>query len=225
MLVTRELLTRMGASAAHADRHLDALNAAMAVHGIDTELRIAHFLAQVMHESGCLRLTEENLNYSAEGLRRVFRKYYRSDAEAAADARQPERIANRVYASRMGNGPESSGDGYRYRGRGLIQLTGKENYRSFAQWCGADVVANPGLGGRALRGRVRGLLLGSQRAQRARRCRRPRRDHAPDQRRVRSDTSTVSSSCARPSVPCASWRRPARSTPSPSPRCCSPRIG
>jgi predicted chitinase len=143
MLVTRELLTRMGASAAHADRHLDALNAAMAVHGIDTELRIAHFLAQVMHESGCLRLTEENLNYSAEGLRRVFRKYYRSDAEAAAHARQPERIANRVYASRMGNGPESSGDGFRYRGRGLIQLTGKDNYRSFAQWCGADVVANP----------------------------------------------------------------------------------
>ena len=143
MLVTPELLTRMGASAVHADRHLDALNAAMAVHGIDTELRIAHFLAQVMHESGCLRLTEENLNYSAEGLRRVFRKYYRSDAEAAADARQPERIANRVYASRMGNGPESSGDGYRYRGRGLIQLTGKDNYRSFAQWCGADVVANP----------------------------------------------------------------------------------
>ena len=90
MLVTRELLTRMGASAAHADRHLDALNAAMALHGIDTELRIAHFLAQVMHESGCLRLTEENLNYSAEGLRRVFRKYYRSDAEAAADARPPE---------------------------------------------------------------------------------------------------------------------------------------
>ena len=133
MLVTRELLTRMGASAVHADRHLDALNAAMAVHGIDTELRIAHFLAQVMHESGGLRLTEENLNYSAEGLRRVFRKYYRSDAEAAADARQPERIANRVYASRMGNGPESSGDGYRYRGRGLIQLTGKDNYRSFAQ--------------------------------------------------------------------------------------------
>src|SRR5690606_3647346 len=109
MLVTRELLTRMGASPAHADRHLDALNAAMAVHGIDTELRIAHFLAQAMHESGGLRLTEENLNYSAEGLRRVFRKYYRSDAEAAAHARQPEHIANRVYASRMGNGPESSG--------------------------------------------------------------------------------------------------------------------
>lgn len=143
MLVTRELLTRMGASAAHADRHLDALNAAMAVHGIDTELRIAHFLAQLMHESGCLRLTEENLNYSAEGLRKVFRRYYRSDAEAQAHARQPEQIANRVYASRMGNGPESSGDGYRYRGRGLIQLTGKDNYRSFAQWCGADVVANP----------------------------------------------------------------------------------
>ena len=145
MLVTRELLTRMGASAVHADRHLDALNAAMAVHGIDTELRIAHFLAQVMHESGCLRLTEENLNYSAEGLRRVFRKYYRSDAEAAADARQPERIANRVYASRMGNGPESSGDGYRYRGRGLIQLTGKDNYRAMEHATGLPLLDEPEL--------------------------------------------------------------------------------
>ena len=98
MLVTRELLTRMGASAVHADRHLDALNAAMAVHGIDTELRIAHFLAQVMHESGCLRLTEENLNYSAEGLRRVFRKYYRSDAEAAAIVERADQAKARANA-------------------------------------------------------------------------------------------------------------------------------
>ena len=143
MLITRDLLTRMGATAANADKHLDALNAALAVHGIDSELRIAHFLAQVMHESGCLRLVEENLKYSAEGLRKTFRKYFRTDAEAQAYARQPERIGSRVYGGRMGNGPESTGEGYRYRGRGLIQLTGKDNYRSFAQWVGADVLANP----------------------------------------------------------------------------------
>ena len=143
MLITRELLTRMGATGANADKYLDTLNAAMAVHGIDSGLRIAHFLAQVMHESGCLRLTEENLRYSAEGLRKVFRKYFRTDAEAQAYARQPERIGSRVYGGRMGNGPEGTGDGYRYRGRGLIQLTGKNNYRSFAQWVGADVVAHP----------------------------------------------------------------------------------
>ncbi|WEN40519.1 hypothetical protein CKCBHOJB_00045 [Thauera sp. GDN1] len=143
MLITRELLTRMGATAANADRYLDTLNAALAMHGIDSRLRIAHFLAQVMHESGCLRLTVENLNYSAAGLRSTFRKYFRTDAEAQAYARQPERIGSRVYGGRMGNGPEASGDGYRYRGRGLIQLTGKDNYRSFAQWVGADVVADP----------------------------------------------------------------------------------
>ncbi len=143
MLITRELLTRMGATAANADRYLDALNAALAVHGIDSEARIAHFLAQVMHESGHLRLVEENLNYSAEGLRKTFRKYFRTDAEAQAYARQPARIGSRVYGGRMGNGPEASGDGYRYRGRGLIQLTGKANYGSFSDWVGADVVANP----------------------------------------------------------------------------------
>ncbi len=143
MLITRDLLTRMGAPGANADKYLDALNAALAVHGIDTELRIAHFLAQVMHESGHLRLVEENLSYSAEGLRKTFRKYFRTDAEAQAYARKPERIGSRVYGGRMGNGPEATGDGYRYRGRGLIQLTGKANYRSFSDWIGADVVANP----------------------------------------------------------------------------------
>lgn len=143
MLITRELLTRMGATAANADKYLDALNAVLAVHGIDSEARIAHFLAQVMHESGHLRLVEENLNYSAEGLRKTFSKYFRTDAEAQAYARQPARIGSRVYGGRMGNGPESTGDGYRYRGRGLIQLTGKANYGSFSDWVGADAVANP----------------------------------------------------------------------------------
>lgn len=143
MLITRDLLTRMGATGVNADKYLDALNAVLAAHGIDSEARIAHFLAQVMHESGCLRLVEENLNYSAEGLRKTFRKYFSTDAEAQAYARKPERIGSRVYGGRMGNGPEATGDGYRYRGRGLIQLTGKANYRSFSDWVGADVVANP----------------------------------------------------------------------------------
>ena len=143
MLITREVLTRMGATAANADHYIETLNAAMALHGIDTTQRIAHFLAQLMHESGCLRLNVENLNYSVDGLLKVFPRYFRSRAEAEACARKPERIGNRVYGARMGNGPEASGDGYRYRGRGLIQLTGKDNYRAFAQWCGEDVVADP----------------------------------------------------------------------------------
>ncbi|MCG3169521.1 MAG: hypothetical protein CALGDGBN_01041 [Pseudomonadales bacterium] len=143
MPVTRELLIRLGASAADVGRYLDALNEAMRTHGITSERRIAHFLAQLMHESGCLAHTEENLRYSADGLRRCFRRHFRDEAEVRAYARQPERIGSRVYAERLGNGPEGSGDGYRYRGRGLIQLTGKDNYRGFADWLGADVVANP----------------------------------------------------------------------------------
>jgi len=145
MLITREVLTRMGATSANADRYVDALNAAMVAHAVDTVPRIAHFLAQVMHESGCLRLTVENLNYSADGLLKVFPRYFGTRAEAEACARKPEKIACKVYGGRMGNGAEASGDGWRYRGRGLIQLTGKDNYRSFAQWCGQDVVADPDL--------------------------------------------------------------------------------
>ena len=94
---------------------------------ISTPERQAAFLAQVVHESGSFRQVRENLNYSAEGLLRVFPKYF-NQQEAIEYARNPERIANRVYANRMGNGPESSGDGWRYRGRGLIQITGRSNY-------------------------------------------------------------------------------------------------
>lgn len=102
-------------------------------YGITTKHEIAAFLAQVGHESAYLRYRKENLNYSAKALRRVFRKYFSTIALANAYARNPEKIANRVYASRMGNGPESSGDGWRYRGRGFIQLTGKNNYMVFAE--------------------------------------------------------------------------------------------
>ena len=107
--------------------------------------RAAHFFAQTAHESGGFKAFSENLNYSAKGLRGIFRKYFPTDALANAYARQPVKIANRVYASRMGNGPESSGDGWKYRGRGPLQLTGKDNYRAFGRYIGREqeVLDNP----------------------------------------------------------------------------------
>ncbi len=108
------------------------INKALVKFGINNEYRVAAFIAQIGHESGEFTATKENLNYSATALRRVFRKYFPTDALANAYARKPQAIANRVYANRMGNGGEASGDGYRYRGRGLIQLTGKNNYTAFA---------------------------------------------------------------------------------------------
>lgn len=113
--------------------------------GINTPLRLAHFLAQCSHESGDFKAVRENLNYSTEGLRKIFGKYFPTDAIAAQYARQPEKIANKVYANRMGNGNEASGDGYKYRGRGYIQLTGKENYASFDKVVDEDIIANPDL--------------------------------------------------------------------------------
>jgi putative chitinase len=98
------------------------------VYGITSKQRVAMFLAQTGHESGNWNLLEENLNYSAAALLRVFPKYYKTQAAANADARKPQQIANRVYASRMGNGDTASGDGYKYRGRGILQVTGKSNY-------------------------------------------------------------------------------------------------
>jgi putative chitinase len=110
---------------------------------INTPLRLAHFLAQCGHESGGFRATQENLNYSAKGLAGIFRKYFPTEAAAASYARNPQKIANKVYGNRMGNGPESSGDGYKFRGRGYIQLTGKENYTAFGKAIGEDILANP----------------------------------------------------------------------------------
>jgi len=112
---------------------------------INTPLRLAHFLAQCGHESGGFRLTQENLNYSAKGLLGIFKKYFPTQALAESYQRKPEKIANRVYASRMGNGDEASGEGFKFRGRGYIQLTGKSNYTAFAKSIGEDVVANPDL--------------------------------------------------------------------------------
>ena len=111
---------------------------------ITTNLRLAHFLAQCAHESGNFRLTNENLNYSPEGLRKTFGKYFPGNLSETY-ARQPEKIASRVYGGRMGNGDESTKDGWKYRGRGYIQLTGKENYRNFSRFIGEDCVANPDL--------------------------------------------------------------------------------
>jgi putative chitinase len=110
---------------------------------INTPLRLAHFLAQCGHESGGFRLTKENLNYSAKGLNGTFKKYFPTLDSAVPYERKPEKIANKVYGGRMGNGPESSGDGAKFCGRGYIQLTGKDNYTAFGKSINEDMSANP----------------------------------------------------------------------------------
>ena len=121
-----------------------ALNRAMARWKIDSRVRQAAFLAQVGHESGQLRNLVENLNYSADALTRVWPLRF-SAQTASAYARQPEKIANKVYGGRMGNGPDASGDGWRYRGRGLLQITGRSNYREAGQGLGLPLEDDPGL--------------------------------------------------------------------------------
>jgi putative chitinase len=115
------------------DYWFNALEMILPDYDIDTIPRVAAFLAQTAHESGNYRFLKENLNYRATSLRKVFPKYFPTDALAAKYAHNQAAIANRVYGNRMGNGPESSGDGFRYCGRGLIQLTGKSNYIKFAE--------------------------------------------------------------------------------------------
>ena len=110
---------------------------------IDSALRLAHFLAQCGHESGGFRLTKENLNYSAKGLNGTFKKYFPTLDSAIPYERKPEKIANKVYGNRMGNGPESSGEGAKFCGRGYIQLTGKENYTAFGKSINEDILSNP----------------------------------------------------------------------------------
>ena len=111
---------------------------------INTALRLAHFLAQCGHESAGFNATQENLNYSADGLNKIFGKYFKT-VSAASYARKPEKIASRVYASRMGNGDEASKEGWKYRGRGYIQLTGKSNYAEFDKIVADDIINNPDL--------------------------------------------------------------------------------
>jgi len=124
------------------DEICDPLNAAMTEFNIVNPQEQAMFLAQCGHESGGFSVVQENLNYRAETLVKVFPKYFR-DVNPADFEKQPEKIANRVYGGRMGNGDESTGDGYRYRGRGLIQLTGKDNYTACAAALKFDLNNNP----------------------------------------------------------------------------------
>jgi len=112
---------------------------------INTPLRLAHFLAQCGHESGGFKHTNENLNYSADGLKKIFPKYFAQAGLAESYARQPEKIASRVYGGRMGNGDESTKEGFKFRGRGYIQLTGKSNYSEFDKFVNEDILANPDL--------------------------------------------------------------------------------
>jgi predicted chitinase len=142
IFIVPELLERMGARINDVDAHCATLSREAAIYDIDTRTRLAHFLGQLFHESGYLRHTVENLNYSTEGLLKTFRKYFTPDL-ARTYARQPERIANRVYALRMGNGDERSCDGWKFRGRGLVQVTGKDNYRALGKWLGVDLLSNP----------------------------------------------------------------------------------
>ena len=144
MVIKKRHLTDLGVRDSDADKYLSDLNQVMEEFQIDNELRTAHFLAQVLHESVHMKTVQENLHYSEQALLRVFRKYF-TPAQAKAYARKPKKIASRVYGGRMDNGEESTGDGWRYRGRGLIQLTGKSNYRKFSEWIGDDVVAEPDL--------------------------------------------------------------------------------
>ena len=113
--------------------------------GINTPLRLAHFLAQCSHESGDFKLLRENLNYSTDGLLKIFPKYFPSIAIAQQYARNPEKIANKVYANRMGNENEASGDGFKFRGRGFIQLTGKDNYKALGTFLQEDLLHDPEL--------------------------------------------------------------------------------
>lgn len=112
---------------------------------LNTPLRLAHFLAQCGHESGGFKFKTENLNYSASGLLKIFKKYFPTEAKAKEYERKPEKIASLVYGGRMGNGPEASGEGFKFRGRGYIQLTGKDNYTAFDKFVDEDILANPDL--------------------------------------------------------------------------------
>jgi putative chitinase len=135
MQLTKEQLKQLLPKNPYIDQWHGALAQLLPEYGIDTSQRIAAFVAQCAHESGNFVFLKENLNYRAPTLRKLFSKYFPTDALAEEYASKPnkqEAIANRIYANRMGNGDEASGDGFRYCGRGLIQLTGKENYSWFA---------------------------------------------------------------------------------------------
>ena len=127
------------------DAVIDQLPDTISKFELDTPVKLAHFLAQAGHESAGFKAVSENLNYGAKGLLGIFKKYFPTEAKAKEYERKPEKIANLVYGGRMGNGPEASGEGYKFRGRGYIQLTGKDNYKAFDAVVPEDIVANPDL--------------------------------------------------------------------------------
>jgi putative chitinase len=142
MELTKEQLKQLLPKNPYIDQWHNALSQLLPDYGIDTPQRIAAFIAQCAHESGNFMFLKENLNYRAPTLRKLFSKYFPTDALAEEYANKPnkqEAIANRIYANRMGNGDEASGDGFRFCGRGLIQLTGRENYSWFAASIGVSV--------------------------------------------------------------------------------------
>ena len=130
-ILTKDQLKQMVKNP-YIDHWYEVLEQLLDDYDINTPLRVAHFIAQCAHESGNFVFIKENLNYKAASLRKIFGKYFPTDELAAQYAGRPEMIANRIYANRMGNGDEASGEGWRYHGRGLIQLTGKDNYTFFA---------------------------------------------------------------------------------------------
>ena len=144
-LTTEYLMAATGANRENAEKFLPFIQGACKAYDITTPLRVAGFLSQIGHESGGLAMLEENLNYKAETLMRVWPKRFPTLEFAQQYARNPQKIANSVYANRMGNGDEASGEGWKYRGRGLKQLTGKDNYTAFSKAIGTDFVANPDL--------------------------------------------------------------------------------
>lgn len=142
-IISIEQLERLIPGNDYVEDWCEQLQTLLPQYEIDTVARVAAFMSQCAHESGNFRFISENLNYRWESLRRVFGKYFTTDEMAKQYARQPERIANIVYANRMGNGPTESGDGWRYRGRGLIQITGKHNYEEMANSFGMSLEEMP----------------------------------------------------------------------------------
>lgn len=143
-LITIEEFTQLAPKAKNPDKWVAAMNSVLPSYNITRGNRLAMFIAQCGHESAGFTVMQENLNYSADGLRKIFGKYFPTQELAQQYARQPEKIANRVYANRMGNGDESSGDGWKYRGRCSIQITGKSNYTNLSTyiWDDASILLN-----------------------------------------------------------------------------------
>lgn len=142
-MITAQQLIKLGASSENANRYLEPLNKTLVKYEINTNARVCHFLAQIFVESGCLRLVKENLHYRAETLMRVWPKRFPTLASTNGYVMNPTALAEKVYSGRMGN--ISPGDGGKYLGRGLKQLTGKFNYQACSKALGVDFVSNPGL--------------------------------------------------------------------------------